>query len=449
MIRFTRRFGCLLSIALLLPLGCGRNGSGSNAGFEETGVGPLQFKETADETVKQSFQASAKPTIVIDTFAGAIDFERTEGDTVLIEVLKQGGGETKEEAAENLKKIDLTIKQEGDTIRVVATKPTKLDSKTIKLPDGAQFIVQQMGPGKADVRIKGPARAALEFKTNYGNVAVTGAGSALKVHSGSGKIDVKQNSAAFDLSTQYGSISVDGMGAGKAKTSSGAIAVQGSTNPIELESGYGALSVANAAGVTAKTSSGEITVKASKGPFQLNTGYGRIEVKDANGVTRAETSSGDIQLTGGQGEFTAKTGFGAVKVDVKDSPVHAETSSGLIDIRGCRGAVKAQSGYGAVSVRGDNAVVQMRSNSGNLTFEGSLAAGDSRVSSGYGEVAVKLPAVTQFKLDASTGYGTVRTQFDLAKTKDNDKLIIGSVGADPKISLHIESSSGNVRVDVR
>ena len=447
MIRFTRRFGCLLSIALLLPLGCGRNGSGSS--FQETGVGPLQFKETADETVKQSFQASAKPTIVVDTFAGAIDFERVEGDAVSLEVLKQGGGETKEEAAENLKNIELAIVQEGNTIRVTATNPIKPKSKTTTLPNGGIIIGQQVGPGKTDVRIKGPARAALEFKTGYGNVAVTGTGSALKVHSGSGKIDVKQSAAAFDLSTQYGSINVDGVGAGKAKTSSGAIAVQGSSNPIELESGYGAISVANAVGVTAKTNSGEITVKASKGPFQLKTGYGRIEVKDANGVTRAETSSGDIQLTGGQGEFTAKTGFGGVKVDVKESPVQAETSSGNIEVRGCRGAVKAQSGYGTVEVHGDNAVVQLRSNAGNVLFEGSLAAGDSRVNSGYGEAVVKLPADSQFKLDASTGFGTVRTQFDLVKTKDDDKQIVGSVGADPKVSLHMESSSGNVRVDKR
>ena len=446
MIRFTRRIGFLLSIALLLPLGCGRNGSSS---VLETGVGPLQFKETADETVKQSFQANAKPTIVVDTFAGVIDFERVEGDTVQIEVLKQGGGETKEEAAENLKNIDLAIKQEGDTIRVTATNPIKPKSKTTTLPNGGIIIGQQVGPGKTDVRIKGPARAALEFKTNYGNVGVVGAATALKVHSGSGKIDVKQNSAAFDLSTQYGSINVDGTGAGKAKTSSGAITVQGSSNPIELESGYGAITVANAAGVTAKTSSGEITVKTSKGPFQLKTGYGRIEVKDANGLTRAESSSGDIHLTGGQGEFTAKTGYGSVKVDVKESPVQAESSSGNIDLRGCRGAVKAQSGYGTVNVHGDDAVVQLRSNSGNVLYEGSLAPGDSRVTSGYGEAAVKLPADSQFKLEASTGYGNIRSQFDLVKTTDNDKQIVGSVGADPKVSLHIESTSGNVRVDKR
>jgi DUF4097 and DUF4098 domain-containing protein YvlB len=445
MIRFTRSVGFLLSIMLLLPLGCGRSGSSS---FEETGVGPLQFKETADETIKQSFQAGAKTTIVVDTFAGAIDFELVEGDTVQIEVLKQGGGDTKEEAAENLKNIDLAIKQEGDTIRVTATNPIKPKSKTT-LSNGMVVIGQLMGPGKTDVRIKSPARAALEFKTNYGNVAITGAANSLKVNSGSGKIDVKQNSAAFDLSTQYGSINVGGAGAGKAKTSSGAIAVQGCTNPIELESGYGAISVANAAGITAKTNSGEITVKASKGPFQLKTGYGRIELKDANGSTRAESSSGDIHLAGGQGEFTAKTGYGAIKIDVKESPVQAESSSGNIDLRGCSGTVKAQSGYGTVNVHGDNAVVQLRSNSGNVLFEGSLAAGDSRVSSGYGEAVVKLPADSQFKVEASTGYGNIRTQFDLAKTKDTDKQIIGSVGADPKVSLHIESTSGNVRIDKR
>ncbi len=106
-----------------------------------------------------------------------------------------------------------------------------------------------------------------------------------------------------------------------------------------------------------------------------------------------------------QGEYSAKSGYGGIKIDVKNSPVQAETNSGSIEIRGCRGAVKALSGYGTVDVHGDDALVQLRSNSGSVQFVGSLAAGDSKVTSGYGELTVKLPAYASFKVQAKTGYG--------------------------------------------
>ncbi|HEV8060282.1 MAG TPA: DUF4097 family beta strand repeat-containing protein [Gemmataceae bacterium] len=448
--QFARWLGSVVALLLLVvQLGCGRNSSTPNMEMQQFSVQMAQPKETIDENVKQSFQASAKPTILVDTFVGAITFEPSEGNSVQVEVLKQGWGETKEEAADNLKKIDLVLKQEGDTIRVIATRPEQTTTKTIKQQNSVQVITQLANPGKADVRIKGPAQAVLDFKTNFGNIAATGAANSLKARAGSGSIALKQNAAAFDLTSNYGTIAVDGPGAGHAKTSSGGIDIRGSRKPIVLESGYGAIDVTDASGVTAKTNSGNITVKASKGPVQLQSGYGVIQLKDANGATKVETTSGDIHVTGAQGEYSAKSGYGGIKIDVKDSPVQAETNSGSIDIRGCRGAVKAQSGYGTVDVHGDDALVQLRSNSGSVHFAGSLAAGQSNITSGYGELAVKLPADAQFKVQAKTGYGNIRTQFDMKKTKDSDKELVGTVGADPKAVLHIESNSGSVQIDKR
>ncbi len=228
------------------------------------------------------------------------------------------------------------------------------------------------------------------------------------------------------------------------------LSVLGSRKPIVLESGYGTIDVTDAAGVTAKTNSGNIAVKASKGPVELKSGYGTIELKDANGATKVETTSGDIHVTGAQGEYSAKSGYGGIKIDVKDSPVQAETNSGSIDIRGCRGTVKAQSGYGTIDVHGDDALVQLRSNSGSVQFVGSLATGDSKITSGYGELTVKLPADASFKVQAKTGYGAIHTQFaDMKKTKESDKELVGTVGADPKAVLHIESNSGSIQIDKR
>ncbi len=260
--QFTRRLGFVAtSLLLVVQLGCGSNSS------TQFSVQMPQPKETIDENVEQTFQTSAKPTISVDTFVGAVTFEPGAGNTVEVDVLKQGWGETKEEAADNLKKIELVLKQEGDTIRVTATRPEQMTTKTIKQQNGVQVITQITNPGKADVRIKGPVQAVLDFKTNFGNISTTGAANSVKARSGSGSIALKQNAAAFDLNSNYGTMAVDGPGAGQAKTTSGSIDIRGSRKPVTLESGYGTIDVTDAAGITAKTNSGNITVKASKGPW--------------------------------------------------------------------------------------------------------------------------------------------------------------------------------------
>ena len=73
----------------------------------------------------------------------------------------------------------------------------------------------------------------------------------------------------------------------------------------------------------------------------------------------------------------------------------------------------------------------------------------SQIASGYGQAKVKLPGDAAFKLHAKTGYGTIRSQFAVAKTKDSDQEWIGTVGANPTAALRIESNSGNVEIDKR
>lgn len=430
---FTQRFAFFLPAALvLISLGCSRT--------SVTFTG-LQPKETVDENLKQSFPASAKTTIIVETFSGAITFEPGDA-TVEIEVLKQGWGETKEEAAENLKKIEVSIKQEGDNIRVTGTNLDKPGQQA-----DVQSLMNLLGPGKTDVRIKAPAQAQLEFKTDRGDIKTTGANNRLKASSGSGNIEAKKNQAAFELTSQYGSITADGLGAGHARTSSGNLEVRGSQKPVVLDSNYGHINVSEAAGVTASTGSGNIFVRASQGPFELHSGYGHIDLKDANGHTKAETASGNIRLVGGQGDYAAKSLYGTVKLEVKDSGVQAETASGNIEIHGCRGPVKAHSGYGQVDVHGEDALLDLENKSGIVRFAGSLAPGESRVKSGFGEMVVALPADAQFKVQARTSYGSIRSQFPLTKTKETANELVGAAGANPTALLVIETNSGNVRID--
>jgi hypothetical protein len=328
-----RWFGLvILTTNLLWAIGCNPRTPASNSqsrlastSARKDMISPLIFhpKEKIGAVVKRSFQGNAKSTILVDCFAGDIVFEPGDGTAVEVEISKEGWGQSKEEALLCLKQINLDIKQQAETIRINTPMPE---------PAGHWF-------GKTDVRIKGPAQAVLDLKTKNGQIAVSGATNRLKASSGYRNIDVKQNSAAFDLTCERGSITVEGPGSGQANTIEGNIDVDGCLQPVMLTTTRnGDIKVAHASAVTATTKNGSIAISASRGPFQLKSEiWGSISIKDGNGLTKAETSAGDINITGTKGDYTVKSAYSPVNLDVVDSSVQAETTGGSpIKIKACR-----------------------------------------------------------------------------------------------------------------
>ena len=99
-------------------------------------------KVMKDEPVAKSFKTSATPKVIVEVFAGSITVTRGDEATVDAEVTKRGGGDTETEALEMLKKLDLKMEQDGDTVRIVA-----------KTPPGERYI------GEAPAKLKVPAGA--------------------------------------------------------------------------------------------------------------------------------------------------------------------------------------------------------------------------------------------------------------------------------------------------
>ncbi len=77
---------------------------------------------SAEQEVSDTFTTKGTPVIVVETFNGAIDVTPGEKGTVEARVTKRAGGSTQEEAEQDLENIEVTMKQEGDTIRITAEK---------------------------------------------------------------------------------------------------------------------------------------------------------------------------------------------------------------------------------------------------------------------------------------------------------------------------------------
>ena len=99
----------VLTIAVLMLAACGAN----------ININPF----TAEETVTQSFTPGAAPRLVVEMFNGSVDVVTGSDNTVKVDVIKRGGGLSQQAAKDDLNNVEVTMTQDGDTIRVVAKRP--------------------------------------------------------------------------------------------------------------------------------------------------------------------------------------------------------------------------------------------------------------------------------------------------------------------------------------
>ncbi len=130
---------------------------------------------------------------------------------------------------------------------------------------------------------------------------------------------------------------------------------------------------------------------------------------------RVSTGNGAVSVERVGGEVTAATGNGRVNVVNTDGAVRVTTGNGDVVVRDVKGAVRVTTGNGRVSVSTAQGPVEARSGNGDIDVRMSAVrpSEDMTFSTGSGDVRVTLPTDYNGELDASTGNGSISSDFDL------------------------------------
>lgn len=160
------------------------------------------------------------------------------------------------------------------------------------------------------------------------------------------------------------------------------------------------------------TGNGAVTVERVGGDVQASTGNGRVRVDGTEGSVRVSTGNGDVDVHDAKASVRVSTGNGRVNVTTADGPVEARTGNGDIDV----------------------SMTSLKSRD-DMTF-----------STGSGSVRVTLPSGYNGELDASTGNGELRSDFDLKiQGRMNPRHVRATIGeGGPKLRL----ATGNGRLEV-
>jgi len=163
----------------------------------------------------------------------------------------------------------------------------------------------------------------------------------------------------------------------------------------------------------ASTGNGELSVEKAGSEVELRTGNGAIHIGQTEGRVNVSTGNGDLEVESARGPVRASTGNGRVFVATAAGPVSASTGNGDIDVR-----------------------MQSLSSAGDMNFV-----------SGSGTVRITLPADFNGEVDASTGNGELRTDFEIKLIGRLDpQHMRGTIGSGGRT---IKLQTGNGRLEIR
>jgi RNA polymerase sigma factor (sigma-70 family) len=266
-------------------------------------------RQKAEEVVIKSFKTGRAPKVVVEVFNGGIEIVSQAESAVDARVVKKGEADTKEEAEQAVKDIDVKMTQDRDTVHITASRPEEKDR-------------HRQHSAAAEVRV--PAGAVLELQTSNGSITLAAGAGDAKVHTSNGSIRATDRAGALNLTTGNGSVVV--------RKATGRVEVKTTNGHIELQD------VPQV--VSARTSNAAIRFDGSlaDGSHKFNTSNAKIALTlpaDARFRVEAATSNGTIAT-----DFLPSSGGSSrrssLRGTVGDNPavaIELGTSNGSIEIR--------------------------------------------------------------------------------------------------------------------
>lgn len=164
--------------------------------------------------------------------------------------------------------------------------------------------------------------------------------------------------------------------------------------------------------------------------LSLATGNGAIAIDQAGAEVTASTGNGRVSVGETTGRVDVSTGNGDVQVESARGPVRVTTGNGRVFVATSSGPVNATTGNGDITVR-------MRT----LSAEAPMT-----MSSGSGSIRVTLPPEFNGQIDASTGNGSLRSEFDISIVGRIDpRHIRGTIGRGGPL-LRLQTGNGSVEL---
>lgn len=195
----------------------------------------------------------------------------------------------------------------------------------------------------------------------------------------------------------------------------------------------------------------EISVRVPQGTFGIGNWGVQIEFRvPREADLDLDTSDGNIRATGVVGAIRLNTGDGNLTLESLKGDLRASTHDGNIEGINLDGPLDADTGDGDINLRGRWDHLNLRTGDGNINVEsqpGTKMTSNWAASTGDGDIALRLPRDFACDLDAHTGDGSVRTDFEItASGKLGGPDLRGRLNGGGQATLTLRTGDGDIRL---
>jgi DUF4097 and DUF4098 domain-containing protein YvlB len=140
---------------------------------------------------------------------------------------------------------------------------------------------------------------------------------------------------------------------------------------------------------------------------------------------------------------------GYIVAEGLQGPIDARTSNAKIDVVEASGTIDVHTSNGPILIEAEQATVDANTSNASIRFAGSLAGDENKLHTSNASIDVRLPADSQFEIDASTSNSVVDCDFDAETHKREDsrrRKLSATVGDDPQFALDLSTSNGSINI---
>ncbi|HSM26317.1 MAG TPA: DUF4097 family beta strand repeat-containing protein [Anaerolineaceae bacterium] len=367
-------------------------------------------------------------TLVVENLIGNVSVQGKDTDEIFMSGRKTAWGFSGEESMDNLELLKYEVIEEPGKLTIRVLQPSKNLNR----------------PGKIDFKIDVPHDTLIYLKTNNGDLFAA---------------NIQGN---VEMENSFGSIEVRDMqdGALKVKNTNGKITLRGINIvdfPMRVTNEFGDVNIyqANTNELFVSITNGNVNLEniMVSGDIDLSNNFGNVDYLSGQGKKLTVKSlNGTITLRGIKVDekLVAGTDFGNLKLsDTLAADYDLSTKNGRIDLDGAESAkIKSVTDFGDIEmVNIKDSIVEIETKNGTIKLNGSLAEGDHRIKSEFGNISVRLPASTSINCDIKTNFGKITSEFDLTVSGSIDeKHLVGKIN-DGGGLLIIETQNGNINLE--
>lgn len=197
--------------------------------------------------------------------------------------------------------------------------------------------------------------------------------------------------------------------------------------------------------VDSQSSSGDVKVEGQRGRLEVSTSSGDIRAVDV-GRTRLHTTSGDVTVNGVSGALDVHTSSGTLELHGVSDSLTVSSVSGDVTIEGTPGTFAASSSSGDIVASGlVRGAVHVATTSGGIRLPLAVSVPAARISSGSGDVDLKLERGTNATFDVTTGSGTIDANLGLQVQSATRHVLRGTLGSG-RAPIELKTTSGDIRL---